>query len=80
MDTATVKHLTESLRQLATDLKRLRACDQILQGHARLNSTGDGIAMAIAELEAAAEELTKHSRQYAKTVSDLSSTLTPEEM
>jgi hypothetical protein len=75
MDNATVKNLNDLLRQLAADLKRLRACDQILQGHARLNSTGDGLAMAIAELQSATDELAKHSRQYAKAVSDLSSTV-----
>ena len=76
MDTATVKIFSELLRQLAADLKRLRACDQILQGHARLNSTGDGLAMAIAELQSVTDELAKHARQYAKAVSDLSATVT----
>jgi hypothetical protein len=73
MDTATVKNLTECIRQLSQDLKRLRACDQILHGHARLNSSGDGLAMAIVELQAAADEVVRHSRQLTKAVTDLSS-------
>jgi hypothetical protein len=75
MDTTTLKHLNDCIRQLATDLKRCRAAQQILDGYARLNSSGDGIAMAIVELQAATDELAKHSRQYAKAVSDLSATV-----
>ena len=76
MDTATVKIFSELLRQLSTDLKRCRAAQQILDGYARLNSTGDGIAIAIAELQSSTDELGKHARQYAKAVSDLSATVT----
>jgi hypothetical protein len=76
MNTATIKNLKDLIRQLSQDLTRLRACDQILQGHARLNSTGDGLAMAIAELQIAADEFARHSRQYVKAVSDLSATIT----
>ena len=76
MDAITVKNLNELLRQLAADLKRCRAAQQILDGYVKLNASGDGIVMAIAELQAAAEELARRSRQYAKAVSDLSSTVT----
>jgi hypothetical protein len=75
MDAITVKNLNELLRQLAADLKRCRAADQIFQGYVRLNSSSDGIVMAIAELQAAADELARRSRQYAKAVSDLSSSV-----
>ena len=75
MDTMTVKNLNELLRQLAADLKRCRAAQQILDGYIRLNSSTDGIVMAIAELQAAADELARHSRQYAKAVSDLPATV-----
>ena len=75
MDPAAVKNLNELLRQLAADLKRCRAADQIFQGYVRLNSSSDGIAMALGELQAAADEITRHSRQFAKVVTDLSSTV-----
>ena len=86
MDTTTVKSLNDCLRQLSTDLKRCRAAQQILDGYARLHSSGDGIAMAIAELQSATDELAKHARHFTKAVSDLSavmittSTTTTEEM
>jgi hypothetical protein len=75
MDTAALKGLNESLRQLATVLKRCRAAEQILDGYLRLNSSSDGIAMAMSELQTAADELAKHSRHYAKAVGDLSSSV-----
>jgi hypothetical protein len=75
MDTTAIKTLTESLRQISTDVKRLRACDQILQGYVRLNSSGDGVARAIGELQAAADELSKRARAYAKSVSDLTAAI-----
>ena len=76
METAVIKNLSESLRQLAADLKRLRAAQQILDGYIRLNSSIDGIDAAINQLQASADEITRHSRQFAKVVSDLSSAVT----
>jgi hypothetical protein len=51
--------------------ERGRAAEQILQGYVRLNSSSDGIARALSELQSAAEDLTHCSRQFSKTLSDL---------
>jgi methyl-accepting chemotaxis protein len=76
MDTTVIKTLNDFLRGLAGDVRRARAAHQILEGYARLNSSSEGIARAIGELQAAADELTKRIRQFSKAVSDLATTVT----
>jgi hypothetical protein len=71
MDATATKHLSDALRQLNAHVKRCRAADQILQGYVRLNSSSDGVVRALGELQSAADELTRCSRQFSKTLSDL---------
>ena len=58
MDATATKHLSDALRQLNAHVKRCRAADQILQGYLRLNSnsSSDGVARALGELQSAADE------------------------
>jgi hypothetical protein len=75
MNTTAIKNLTVSLRQISTDLKRLRAAEQILQGYVRLNPSGDGIGRAIDELQTAATQLVTDSRAFVKLVQDLAASV-----
>jgi methyl-accepting chemotaxis protein len=76
MDVTATKHLSDALRQLNTHIKRCRAADQILQGYVRLNSSSEGVARALGELQSAADELARHARQFTKAVTDLAATVT----
>ena len=71
MDTTATKHLSDALRQLNAHIKRCRAADQILQGYVRLNLSSDGVARALSELQSAADDLARCSRQFSKSLSDL---------
>jgi len=75
MDTTVIQTLNDFLRGLSGDIRRARAAHQILQGYVRLNSSSDGIVRAIGELQAAADELARRSRQFSKAVSDLAATV-----
>jgi hypothetical protein len=75
MDTTAIKTLNDFLRGLAGDVRRARTVYQILDGYAKLNSSSDGIARAIGELQTAADELARRSRQFAKAVSDLAASV-----
>ena len=77
MDSAAIKQVSDILRQLNAHLKRCRAGEQILRGYFLLhtNSSGDGIARALNELQSSAEELARFSRQFSKLLSDLAAPL-----
>ena len=71
MDTASIKQVSDMLRQLNAHIKRCRAAGLVLQGYVRLNSSSEGVARAVSALHSAADELGRCSRQFSKSLSDL---------
>ena len=70
MTTDNAKHLSQTLRDIAAEVKRCRQLDQICQAYIRLNGSGDGLASALKELQAAADDLQRQIRAYHKAITD----------
>lgn len=71
MDRTMLTTLHGALRLIVTDLKHVRALDQVVTAYAKLDGPGGGLATALHELGTAADQLAKDARTFAKTVQDL---------
>ena len=75
MDNLILKSLDAAFKQVSSGVKKCRSGHQALVQLAAFNGTGDAMALTIAELEAASEQLIKDARAFAKQVQDLSTSV-----
>jgi len=74
MDNLILKSLDAAFKQVSSGVKKCRSGHQALVQLASFNGTGEAMALTIAELEAAADQLTKDARAFAKAVAELAVT------